>query len=386
MNALLAHDPELADIIQREEERQQDGITLIASENYAYPEIYKIVGSVLANKYAEGYPYKRYYAGCQFVDQAEQLAIDRCVRLFNAEHANVQPHAGSSANMAVFMALLQPGDTILGMSLSSGGHLTHGHKVNFSGTFYKSVAYTVDHNTGLIDYDTVQELASRFMPKLIIAGGSSYSRIIDFERFNKIARSVNAYLVADCAHTIGLIAAGIHPSPIGHADVVTATTHKTLRGPRGGFILCKKEHQERIDRAVFPFMQGGPFMHAIAAKAFAFHQAQTAAFKAYTHQAIINAQAMVDVFKELDYRIVSNGTDTHLFVIDLSNRSITGLEAEKKLEKAGIYVSRSTIPFDTQKPSITSGIRIGTLAITSRSYTKKDAQEVAHLINTLLTQ
>lgn len=384
MDSLFSNDPALETIIRREEERQRDGITLVASENYAYPEVHAIMGSDLANKYAEGYPGKRYYSGCTWVDQAENLAIERCKELFGTEHVNVQPHAGSSANMAALMALLKPGDTLMGMSLSSGGHLTHGHKVSFSGVFYNSVTYHVDPQSEQLNYTKIEELATKHRPRLIIAGASSYSQHIDFEKFHGIAQSVNAYLLADCAHTIGLIAAGLHQSPIPFADIVTATTHKTLRGPRGGFIMCKKEYQEIIDRAVFPLLQGGPFMNAIAAKAFAFKQAQEKAFKDYQKQAVLNASAMVDQFKELGYRIVSGGTETHLFVLDLSSKHITGLAAEKALEKAGIFVSRSTIPYDTQPPWIGSGIRIGTLALTTRGMKITEVQEIAVYVDSVL--
>lgn len=385
MKTPITTDPTLASIIEHEQERQRNGTTLIASENYAYPEVYDIMGSVLSNKYAEGYPGKRYYAGCEWVDAAETLAIDRCKKLFDAQHANVQPHAGSSANMAVYMSVLKPGDTILGMSLPSGGHLTHGAGVSFSGVLYNSVAYSVDATTELLDYAKIEELAHKHKPKLIIAGASSYSRIIDFQRFHTIARSVDAYLLADCAHTIGLIAAGLYQNPSGYADFVTATTHKTLRGPRGGFILCKQEQKERIDRAVFPLIQGGPFMNAIAAKAFTFNRAQEESFKNYQRQAVVNAQAMVRIFKELGYRVVSDGTDTHLFVLDLRNKNNTGLRAERLLEKAGIYVSRSTIPFDEQKPSIGSGLRIGTLALTTLGCDEAKVEEIARHVNAILS-
>ena len=383
MSSLLT-DPEIDSIIKHEEERQRDGLTLIASENYAYREVLEVIGSVFTNKYAEGYPGKRYYAGCEWADQAEILAIERCKKLFKAEHVNVQPHSGSSANMAAYMALLQPGDSIMGMSLSSGGHLTHGHNVSFSGVLYKSVSYTVDATSELLDYDHIETLARQYKPKLIIAGASSYSRILDFEKFHALAKSVGAYLVADCAHTAGLIAAGLYPNPFPYADVVTATTHKTLRGPRGGFIMCKQEFADRIDRAVFPLLQGGPFMNVIAAKAVTFKLAQEADFIAYQKQALKNAQAMIEVFQERGYRIVSDGTDTHLFVLDLTNKKITGKDAEKALEKENIYVSRSLIPFDPQSPLITSGIRIGTLALTAKGLKEKGLKEVVHLIDQIL--
>lgn len=384
MNKITRSDHELSSLIEREETRQREGITLIASENFAYPEVGEIMASGLGNKYAEGYPGKRYYAGCEWVDKIEELAIEHCKGLFGTQHVNVQPHCGSTANMAVYMSVLQLGDTIMGMSMASGGHLTHGSKVSFSGTLYKSVAYTVDITTELFDYEHINQLAERYKPKLIIAGASSYSRSIDYEKFSAIAQSVDAYLLADCAHTIGLIAAGLHPNPFPYADFVTATTHKTLRGPRGGFIMCKDKYREQIDRAVFPLLQGGPFMHAIAAKAFAFKMAGEEAFKRYQQQAIKNAQAMVRTFQELGYRIVSNGTDTHLFVLDLSDKNITGKEAESRLEKAGIYVSRSLIPDDIQKPMVTSGIRIGTLAITARGIQESDCISIVHTINKII--
>ena len=361
-------DPALSSLIFQESERQRAGITLVASENYAYPEIATIVGSSLADKYAEGYPDKRYYAGCTYVDQIETLAITRCMNLFSGEHANVQPHSGSAANMGVMLAMLKPGDTIMGMGLASGGHLTHGHHVSFSGRFFKSISYNVDKETERINYDHLNELAQLHKPQLIIAGASSYSYPINFEKYAEIARSINAYLLADCAHLAGLIAAGIHPSPFPHADFMTGTTHKTLRGPRGGFILCKTEHATQVDKSVFPLIQGGPFMNIIAGKAFAFEQATTPTFKQYQQQAIENAQYMAQSLASLGYRIVGGGTATHLFVIDLQNKEISGLEAEKTLESSGIYVSRSSIPFDTKSPIIASGIRIGTLALTTRDF------------------
>ena len=361
-------DLELTFLVEQELHRQSQGITLIASENYAYPEVLTLMGSALTNKYAEGYPGKRYYAGCTFVDQIEQLAIDRCKSPFNADHANVQPHSGSAANMAVLLALLQPGDTIMGMSLKSGGHLTHGHPVSFSGVLFHSVSYDVDPTTELLDYDAIEQLARHHRPKLIIAGGSSYSRHINFERFSQIARSVDAYLLADCAHTVGLIASGLYPHPFPHADVVTGTTHKTLRGPRGGFILCKKDYAEPIDRAVFPLTQGGPFMHAIAAKAYTFKCALEPSFTGYQEQAVANAQAMIGVCTELGYRIVSGGSDTHLFVIDLTPTQLSGLTAEKAL-KGNLSMSVEAPFLMTHRaPSDPSGIRLGTLAITSQGY------------------
>jgi glycine hydroxymethyltransferase len=374
-------DPQVAQLIKREEQRQEETINLIASENYASSAVMQATGSVLTNKYAEGYPGKRYYPGCAVVDEAEMLAIDRCKQLFHAEHANVQPHSGSQANMAVYFSLLQPGDTILGMSLASGGHLTHGHGVNFSGTLFKSIQYTVDKDTELLDYDAIEKMAQEFQPKLIISGASAYSRTIDFERLSKIAQSVNALLLADIAHIAGLVAAGLHPSPINYADFTTSTTHKTLRGPRGGLIMTSAAHAAKIDRSIIPGMQGGPLMNTIAAKAVAFHEALQPSFVEYQKQIIINASAMAQELINLGYRIVSGGTDNHLFIVDLRSKNITGLKAEIALEKAGITVTRSCIPFDPEKPWITSGIRIGTPAITTRGMKIEAAQQIVHLMD-----
>jgi glycine hydroxymethyltransferase len=359
-------------LIEQETNRQRDSVSLIASENDAFDQVLTALSSSLTNKYAEGYPGKRYYAGCEIVDQIETLAQERCKKLFSADHANVQPHSGSQANMAAYAALLKPGDTLLGLSLSSGGHLTHGHSVNFSGQLYNHVAYTLNAETELIDYELLAQLANQHRPKLIIAGASSYSRTIDFEKFHEIAKSIGAFLLVDCAHTAGLITTGTYPNPAPFADIITGTTHKTLRGPRGGFILCRQELQERIDKAVFPGIQGGPFMNVIAAKAIAFYEAAQPQYRSYIEQALSNAQTMVKTLKSLGYRIVSGGTDTHLCVVDLRNKGITGRAAENALETAGINVSRSTIPFDTEKPLITSGIRLGTLAITTRGYKEED--------------
>lgn len=377
-------DPEIALIIEQEELRQKNGINLIASENYTHPAVLQATGSILTNKYAEGYPNKRYYAGCEFVDKAEILAINRLKKLFNADHANTQPHSGSSANLAAYAAILKPGDTILGMSLASGGHLTHGHGVNFSGKFYNVVQYGVNKNTELLDFDEILKLAQQHKPKLIIAGASAYSRIIDFEKFSQIAKSVNAYFLADIAHIAGLIAAGLHPSPFPHADIVTGTTHKTLRGPRGGFILSKQELAENIDKAIMPGNQGGPLMHTIAAKAVAFKLALEPEFIDYQKNIVKNAQIMAQEFINLGYRLVAGGTDNHLFVIDLTNKNVTGKLAQDELEKIGIDVSRSCIPFDTQKPWITSGIRIGTPAITTRGFSKDEIINIVHRIDKLI--
>ncbi|HBR70460.1 TPA: serine hydroxymethyltransferase [Candidatus Dependentiae bacterium] len=379
-------DNQIWNIIKKEEQRQSDAINLIASENIAPREIREAMASVLANKYAEGYPGKRYYSGCQFVDEIETIAIERAKNLFGAEHANVQSHAGSQANMAVYFSILKPGETVLGMQLSSGGHLTHGHPINFSGMLYNFVSYGVNQETETIDYDEVEKLALEHKPKLIICGASAYSRIIDFERFSKIAQKVGAYLMADIAHIAGLIAAGLHPSPVPHADFVTSTTHKTMRGPRGAFILCKQEHAKTIDRAVMPGIQGGPFMHAIAAKSIMFQLAMTPEFKKYQQQVIINAQTMAEEFKKLNYRIVSGGTDNHLFLIDLRSKNITGKDAEIALANQSIYLNRNTIPFDPQSPFITSGIRIGTPFITSQGKTESDVIGIVHKINQILSR
>lgn len=377
-------DPQIFQLIEREKQRQNETINLIASENYASAAVMEATGSVLTNKYAEGYPAKRYYPGCAVIDEVEMLAIERCKQLFHAEHANVQPHAGSQANMAVYFSLLQPGDTILGMSLSSGGHLTHGHGVNFSGTLFKSVQYTVDKDTEMLDYDAIEKLAQECQPKLIIAGASAYSRIIDFERFAQIAKNVNALLLADIAHIAGLVAAGLHPSSINYADFTTSTTHKTLRGPRGGLIMTSAAHAAKIDRAIIPGMQGGPLENTIAAKAVAFYEALQPSFIAYQQQIIANAKAMADELINLGYRIVAGGTDNHLFIVDLRSKNMTGLKAEIALEKAGITVTRSCIPFDTEKPWITSGIRLGSPAITTRGMKENEVRQIVHLIDDVI--
>lgn len=366
MKQLPLIDPRIEAVINHETTRQTTTLNLIASENYVSSAVLEALSSVLTNKYAEGYPNKRYYSGCRYVDEAELIAQERCKSLFGADHANVQPHAGSPANLAVYFSVLKPGDTILGMSLAEGGHLTHGHSVNFSGTIYKSIFYTVNRDSQELDYDEITKQAYLNKPKLIIAGASAYSKTIDFKRFASIAQEVGAYFMADIAHIAGLIATGLHPSPVGYADFITSTTHKTLRGPRGGLIMCKKEYKELIDRAIMPGIQGGPFMNVIAAKAVTFHLAQQIEFKTYQQQVIANARRMACILQERGYTIVAGGTDNHLFIIDLRNKNITGKEAEIALEKAGITVSRSCIPFDPAKPWITSGIRIGTPAITTR--------------------
>jgi glycine hydroxymethyltransferase len=381
---LLISDPVVARRIAQEAQRQEETLSLIASENYAPMSVIEAGLNVLTNKYAEGYPGKRYYAGCAVVDALESLAIDRCKTLFHAEHANVQPHAGSQANMAVYAAVLKPGDTILGMSLAHGGHLTHGHAVNFSGALYRIVSYTVDAQSERIDYKLIEQLAHEHKPKLIIAGASAYSRFIDFERFGAIARSVGALLMADIAHIAGLVVTGLHPHPFPHADIVTSTTHKTLRGPRGGIVLCKQQFAQAIDRAIMPGTQGGPFMHTIAAKATAFLLAQDPSFATYQQQVLANAQALCATLSTLGYRIVTGGTDNHLFIVDLRNHGITGLAAELALEKAGITASRSCIPYDPEKPWITSGIRLGTPALTTRGMGVQESVQLAHLIDTAL--
>ncbi|MGB8366797.1 MAG: serine hydroxymethyltransferase [Candidatus Babeliales bacterium] len=370
--------------IEQEQERQEEQINLIASENYTPLAVLQATASVLTNKYAEGYPGKRYYAGCNLVDQVEQLAINRCKHLFGADHANVQPHAGSQANMAVYTAILKPGDTIMGMSLSAGGHLTHGHTVNFSGIYYKSIQYGVDPDTEQLNYDTIASLAEQHKPKLIVVGASAYSRIINFEHIAQIATNVGAYLLADIAHIAGLIATGLHPSPIPYADFVSSTTHKTLRGPRGGLVMSKKEYASHIDRAIMPGTQGGPFMHSIAAKAVAFHLACQPTFKAYQQQVINNAKKMAQLFTHLGYRIVAGGTDNHLFIVDLRSKNITGRAAEIALEQAGITVSRSCIPFDPAKPWITSGIRLGTPAIATRGMKEQETEQIVYFIDEVI--
>lgn len=377
-------DQQLFRLIDEEKKRQGSELDLIASENYVSSDVMRATGSILTNKYAEGYPGKRYYGGCSVIDDIERLAIERCKKLFGSDHANVQPHAGSQANAAVYFAALKPGDTILGMDLAAGGHLTHGHSVNFSGSYFNAIGYGVDKETEMIDYDVVAALAEKHKPKLIIVGASAYSRTIDFAQFYAIAQRVGALLMADIAHIAGLIAAGIHPSPIGMSDFVTSTTHKTLRGPRGGLIMANTEWAERIDRSIMPGFQGGPLMHTIAAKAVAFFEALQPSFILYQKQIMTNARAMVAAFKALGYRIVAGGTDNHLFVVDLRSKNITGRQAEVALEKAGIATSRSCIPFDPQKPWITSGIRIGTPAVTTRGMKEAEVTSIVHLIDEVL--
>lgn len=369
--------------LEKEYERQNNNIELIASENFVSKDILKLQGSILTNKYAEGYPQKRYYGGCQYIDEIETQAINNACELFKCKYANVQPHSGSSANMAVYRALLNHGDKVMGMNLSQGGHLTHGHSINFSGTDYEIIAYSVDKETETIDYDALIELARKEKPKLIIAGASAYSRTIDFEKFKEAADACGAYLMVDMAHIAGLVAAGLHPSPIPYADVVTSTTHKTLRGPRGGIILTNNEEiAKKIDKVVFPGIQGGPLMHIIGAKAECFYEALQPEFKEYQKQVVKNMKAMSDEFIKLGYRIVSGGTDNHLILLDVKNgASITGRDAEKLLDKIHITVNKNTIPDETEKPMIASGIRIGTPAMTSRGLKEKDFIEIAHIID-----
>lgn len=385
MNKLANLDPLVAQAFEAERIRSEESINLIASENYTAPAILEATGSLFTNKYAEGYPGRRYYAGCAHVDAVEELARERCKKLFNADHANVQPHSGSQANMAVYFALLRPRDTILGMNLAAGGHLTHGYPINFSGTYYNRVNYGVSPDTEQFDFEEIRKLALEHKPKLIVCGASAYARTIDFAAFSAIAKEIGAYLMADIAHIAGPVAAGLHPSPFPHADVVTSTTHKTLRGPRGGIILCKAELAAAIDKAVMPGIQGGPLMHHIAAKAVAFGLALQPDFKTYQEQILKNARHMADCFTKRDYRIVSNTTDNHLLVVDLRNKNMTGKQAEEILESVGIYANRNCIPFDPQSPMITSGIRLGTPAITTRGFTEKEIESVVDLIDTALT-
>jgi glycine hydroxymethyltransferase len=384
--AIAGFDPELAHAIAGERGRQEDHIELIASENYASPRVLEAQGSVLTNKYAEGYPGKRYYGGCEFVDIAETLAIDRAKQLFGAAYANVQPHSGSQANAAVYFALLNPGDTILGMSLDHGGHLTHGAKVNFSGKLFKAVQYGIVPETGIIDYDQVDRLAQEHRPKMIVAGFSAYSRVIDWARFRAIADSIGAYLFVDMAHVAGLIAAGVYPNPVPFADVVTTTTHKTLRGPRGGLILARPhaDLHKKFNSMVFPGIQGGPLMHVIAAKAVAFLEALQPEFKVYSAQVIANARAMTQVLQQRGYKIVSGGTDNHLFLLDLIDKNITGKDADAALGRAHMTVNKNAVPNDPRPPSISSGLRIGTPAVTTRGFKEPEVQQLSNWIADVL--
>ena len=374
-------DTEIQEAINKELSRQRDKLEMIASENIVSKAVMQAQGSVLTNKYAEGYPGKRYYGGCEYVDVVEQLAIDRAKKLFGAEYANVQPHSGAQANTAVYFALLQPGDTILGMNLTDGGHLTHGSSVNISGKYFKIIPYGVDKETECIDYDELERLAKEHQPKLIVGGASAYSRVIDFERMAQIAKSVGAYFMVDMAHIAGLVAAGLHPSPVPYADVVTTTTHKTLRGPRGGLILCRDaEFGKQFNKAIFPGIQGGPLMHVVAAKAVAFKEALSDEFKVYQQQVLDNAKALADELVKKGFRIVSGGTDNHLMLVDLRSKNITGKEAQFLLDEIGITANRNTIPFEPLSPFVTSGIRLGTPALTTRGLKEEDIREVADII------
>ena len=379
------NDKKIQEAIEREAERQLYNIELIASENYVSRDVLEAAGSILTNKYAEGYPSKRYYGGCVHVDEIEEIARERPKQLFNAEHANVQPHSGSQANMGVYLSVLQPGDTVLGMNLTAGGHLTHGHPLNFSGTLYRFVDYGVTKDSETIDYEEVRRVALKEQPKLIVAGASAYPRVIDFEKFREIADEVGAYFMVDMAHIAGLVAAGEHPSPVPYADFVTTTTHKTLRGPRGGLILCKKEHAALLDKKVFPGMQGGPLMHIIAAKAVCLQEAMQPEFKDYAKQVIANCAVMSNTLKEEGFRIVSGGTDNHLILVDVkSSLDMSGKLAEKLLDEAGITCNKNTIPFETEKPFVTSGIRLGTAAMTTRGFKENEFRQVALWISRVL--
>ena len=380
MSDLKSVDPEIADAIRHEAERQEEGLELIASENVVSRAVLEATGSVLTNKYAEGYPGKRYYGGCEFVDIAEALAIERAKTLFGAEHANVQPHSGAQANMAVYVAMLKPGDTILGMNLAHGGHLTHGHPLNFSGKYFKIVPYGVRKDDERLDYDEVERLAHEHKPRMIVVGASAYPRQFDFERIRNVANAVGALVMTDMAHIAGLIAAGAHPSPVPHSDFVTTTTHKTLRGPRGGMILCRAEFAKDIDRAVFPGVQGGPLMHVIAAKAVCFKEALSPGFRTYQNQIVANAKRMASAIASAGFRLVSGGTDNHLMLVDVFSRGITGKAAEAALGRAGLTVNKNAIPFDTNPPMTASGIRIGTPAVTTRGMREAEMDTVAELI------
>ena len=378
---LVKVDEEIYNLVGKELEREQEGIELIASENFASKAVMEAMGSYLTNKYAEGYPAKRYYGGCQVVDEVEELARERAKKLFGAEHANVQPHSGSQANMAVYFTILQPGDTVLGMDLSHGGHLTHGSAVNFSGRLYNFVSYGVNKETEMIDYEQIRRLALEYKPKLIVAGASAYSRIIDFKKLKDICDEVGAYFMVDMAHIAGLVATGAHPSPVPYADFVTSTTHKTLRGPRGGLILCKEKYAKALDKNIFPGIQGAPLMHTIAAKAVCFKEALQPEFKDYINRVVKNCKVLAEELVKYDFKLVSNGSDNHLILVDLNNKDITGKDAEKLLDSIGITVNKNTIPNETKSPFVTSGIRIGTAAVTTRGFDEEDMKEVAALIN-----
>ncbi len=381
---IAKHDPEVMDAINKEGQRQEEHIELIASENFVSEAVMEAMGSKLTNKYAEGYPGKRYYGGCEYVDIVENIARDRMKKLYNADHVNVQPHSGSNANLGVYFAILKPGDKVLGMNLSQGGHLTHGSPVNISGVYYNFVAYGVDKETEQIDYDEVRRIALEEKPKLIVAGASAYPRAIDFKKFREIADEIGAYLMVDMAHIAGLVAAGLHQNPVEYADFVTTTTHKTLRGPRGGAILCKEEYAKMIDKAIFPGLQGGPLMHVIAAKAVAFGEALKDDFKVYQEQVIKNAKVLAEALQEEGVRVVSGGTDNHLILMDVRNKGLTGKEAEALLEAVNITTNKNTIPYDPESPFVTSGVRIGTPAATTRGFKEAEMKEIANIIGLAL--
>jgi len=382
---LRTTDPEIYEAIRREGRRQREKIVLIASENFASPAVLAAQGSLMTNKYAEGYPGRRYYGGCQYVDVVETLAIERAKQIFGADHVNVQPHSGSQANMAVYFSVLKPGDSILGMDLAHGGHLTHGSRVSFSGMLYHAHFYGVDRTTEFIDYDAVRKVAEECRPRMIVVGASAYPRILDFPKFQEIAKAVGAYLMVDMAHIAGLVAAGLHPNPVPHADFVTTTTHKTLRGPRGGMVMCKAEHAKVLDKAVFPGLQGGPLMHVIAAKAVALKEALAPGFKKYQEQVLANAKALASGLQKRGFRIVSGGTDTHLMLVDVTSKGITGKEAEAALDEAGITVNKNAIPYDEKPPAVASGIRLGTPIASTRGMREKDMDEIADAIDKVLS-
>ncbi len=384
MKAIQEVDPDVHKAIRAEEKRQRERLVLIASENYASPAVLGAQGCLMTNKYAEGYAGRRYYGGCEHVDTVEELAIARAKELFGCEHVNVQPHSGSSANMAAYLSVLKPGDSILGMDLAHGGHLTHGHKVNFSGKIFQSYSYGVDQETECIDYDNVQRIAKECKPRMLVVGASAYSRVLDFPRFQAIAQSVGAYLLVDIAHIAGLIAAGLHPNPIPYADFVTTTTHKTLRGPRAGMIMCKAEHAKAVDKIIFPGLQGGPLMHVIAAKAVAFREALSPAFTAYQRQVVANAKTLGEGFLERGYRVVSGGTDNHLFLLNLTPKGVSGKDAEAGLDAAGIVVNKNAIPYDEKPPAVASGIRIGTPVVSTRGMGQSEMETIVSLMDEVL--
>ncbi len=384
LDALKIADPDVYAAIEAEETRQRDKLLLIASENFASPAVLAAQGSVLTNKYAEGYPGKRYYGGCQHADTVEDLAIQRCKEIFGAEHVNVQPHSGSQANMAAYLSVLKAGDTILGMDLAQGGHLTHGSKVNFSGILFRVFGYGVDRQTERIDYDAVQKVAEECRPRMIVVGASAYARTLDFPRFQQIAKSVGAYLLVDIAHIAGLIAAGLHPNPVPYADFVTTTTHKTLRGPRGGVTMCKAEHAKAVDKLVFPGLQGGPLMHVIAAKAVAFKEALSPSFKRYQQQVLANAKALAQGLMDRGYKIVSGGTDTHLMLVNLANKGITGKDADAALDAAGIILNKNAVPYDEKPPAVASGIRLGSPIVSTRGMKEPEMKQIVELVDRVL--